>query len=153
MQDSHLQGGLSASNEEREDGGEERRGGSDCLVERDGNVTRRSVAHTMERQKIAERERERNFKNRWREDHANSCHVKTSSCGEICQFGTATLGNSYQQVLRSVFNDTEPDRATIVSFKEILSVFIFGLFYLLQHLSIEYEELKWPTGQSTNTEI
>ncbi|CAN6989089.1 unnamed protein product [Brassica oleracea var. botrytis] len=55
----------------------------------------------------------------------------------IVKFGTTTLGNSYQHVLRSGFHNAKSDRAIRVSFKVIPSVFIFGLFYLIQHLATE----------------
>ncbi|KAF2563369.1 hypothetical protein F2Q70_00016594 [Brassica cretica] len=55
---------------------------------------------------------------------------------KIVKFGTATLGNSYQHVLKSGFRNAKSDRAIRVSFKGIPSVFIFGLFYLLQHLAM-----------------
>ncbi|KAF3547615.1 hypothetical protein DY000_02010359 [Brassica cretica] len=56
----------------------------------------------------------------------------------IVKFGTTTLGNSYQHVLRSGFHNAKSNRAIRVSFKVIPSVFIFGLFYLIQHLATEY---------------
>lgn len=44
----------------------------------------------------------------------------------IVKLGTGTLGNSYQHVLKSGFNDTISDRATRVSFKYSASRGVYG---------------------------
>ncbi|KAF8082367.1 hypothetical protein N665_0830s0014 [Sinapis alba] len=45
---------------------------------------------------------------------------------KIVKLGTTTLGNSYQHVLKSGFNDTISDRATRVSFKYSASRGVYG---------------------------